>query len=289
MKLPITIPTPLVVGILVFLVLLFGGYFVGSTQAVSSQRVSIFDPSGTNGVSVNAEGHMSVHLADGGLPAFTGPLGNRHISFPVRPGLHPGECYGAYTRGGGSFESASVVDEPGSGAGRPQILVRIDADPTWVEDGQANSSPISPSSGVAHTGNAFTFGYPYSLSFKAFAGVMLCWHGSGVSDRFAVQITLANGGGNQFQPEELTVQRHGRTVVWHKLQGLPPQAYELMGTGSTTVSFYEPMSKSILFVRHQHTYSSPIPANAPPRFYVFELQSSGDPTRVGPFGNWTGE
>jgi hypothetical protein len=288
MKFPVSIPTPLFVGILAFLVLLFGGYFVGSTQAVSTQRVALYDPSGSNGASINAEGHLSVHVADGGLPAFTGPLGTRHISFPVRPGLARGECYAAFIRGGGSFESASVSDR-GAGAGRPQILVRIDAYPVWVEDGQANSTPASPATGIARSPGTVTFGYTYSLSFKAFAGVLLCWHGGGTSDPFEVQMTIANGGGHPYLPEEMTLQQQGKTFVWHKLQGLRPTGYQLMGTDSTGVSFYHPLAKLVEFVPHQHTYSSTISVTPPKRFYVFELQGSGDPTRVGPFGDWSDE
>lgn len=287
MKIPVSIPTPLFVGILAFLVLLFGGYFVGNTQAVSTQRVALYDPTGSNGASVNAEGHLSVHVADGGLPAFTGPLGTRHISFPVRPGLVHGECYAAFIRGGGSFESASVGDR-GGGGGRPQVLVRIDSYPVWVEDGKANSTPVSPATGVSHSQVTYTFGYTYSLSFKAFAGVMLCWHGVGTSDSFDVQMTIANGGGNPYLPEELTFSQRGKTFVWRKLQGLPPIGYQLMGTDSTGVSYYEPLAESVEFVPHQHTYSSTISVTPPKRFYVFELQG-GDPTRVGPFGDWSDE
>ena len=292
MKVPQSIPTPVVVGFMAFLLLLFGGYFLGDSHAISSQPVHITDGTGSNNASVNAAGHLSVHIADGGLPSFTGPLGSRHMSFPARPGLSPGECYAAYVRGGGSFESGAVTFQSG-GSGEPGVLVRIDSDPVWLLGSLPGATPVSPVTGVSRSGKTWTVGFSYSLSFKAFAGILLCWHGPGKSDGFTVQFTIANGDGNPLRPEEMRFGQQGSTFNWIHLQGPRPQSYELMGTEETLVRKYSSLAPAILYVQKKPRFSYTTKTTVAPlplRFYVFENQRPpSDPTRVGPFGDWTGE
>lgn len=313
MKFPRSVPMQVFVGVVIFFVLLWGSYMVGSTRAVSSQPVYITDGSGGNAASVNQAGHLSVHLADGGLPAFAGPLYSRHLAFPRRHGLAPGQCYAAFIRGGGSFESAAVHFN-GDGGGRPEVLVRIDPAPVWAETGSAGSTPPGPGTGFQRLGATDVFGFTYSLSFKAFAGVLLCWHGRGTSDSFVVQMTVANGGGRyHFNQEELFIKKTGDTFAWRKLQGPKPQGYRIMVTKSTLVSnlvrrgpdvppdtkcspsqCLHRAGKRVKFVPHQYRFSVTVPLSKVvyPRYYLLELQGQGpgiDPTRVGPFGDWTGE
>jgi hypothetical protein len=254
-------------------------------------------------VNVNHQGHLSVHLADGGLPAFTGPLYARHIAYPNRHGLKPGQCYAAYVRGGGTFIGASI--RFGQSARRPDVLVRLDPNPIWVETGGPNSTPSGLNSGFTHSGNSDTFAYTMPLSFKSFAGVMLCWHGQGRSTSFAVQMTLANGDSNPYLPEEMTFHKSGSTLSWTKLQGPAPLAYQAIGTQSTLVSYYQAVGpplrqklpplhkvgKRVVFVPHQLHFSEKLGAGKASfaRYYVFEIQPNGDPTRVGPFGSFSGE
>lgn len=304
MRIPGNIPTPVFVAAILFLVLFFGGYAMGSTQAVTTQRISVFDPSGSNGANVNALGHLSVHVADGSLPAYTGPIYSRHMSYPLRS-LTSGTCYAAFTRGGGSFLSASVLDKRGSGHGLPQILVRVDANPVWVEDGHANSSPIMAAAGVSRAGSVYTFAYSYSLSFKAFAGILLCWHGQGESDKFAVQMTLANGGGGPYLPEEYTFRRSGSRFTFVKLVGTSPtpESYQILQSTSTIVSGEHKITDPIPPVTlppnptpqqqakpQKYTVTAAAKPTGP-LFYIFENfgGSNVSPTRIGPFGNWSQE
>jgi len=307
MKLPKSIPLPFFVGVVAFFALLYGSYVAGSSNAPSSEPVYITDGTGGNQaevVNVNRQGHLSVHIADSGLPAFSGQVYARHISYPVRGGLVSGQCYAAFVRGSGQFVGAAVRFL-GGGAGRPQVLVRIDPNPVWVETGGPDSTPAGPNTGFARSGSTDEFGYASPLSFKSFVGVMLCWHGSGQSDKFAVQMTLANGGFNPYDPEELTFLRTGDTFTWTKLQGPVPAGYQIWGTDSTIVTYYQRLAatvpqelprlhgvaKPIVFTRHvYHFRETASPSHVVyPRYYLFEIQPSGDPTRVGPFGSFKGE
>ncbi|HEV3311533.1 MAG TPA: hypothetical protein VG815_13555, partial [Chloroflexota bacterium] len=214
-----------------------------------------------------------------------------------------------------SFESGSVTFNHGTGSGTPQILVRIDSDPVWLE-GRQGGTPTAASTGVSHSVNTYVFGFPYSLSFKAFAGTLLCWHGHGRSDSFSVQMTIANGGGGPYDPEEMLFQPTGNNSYrWNHLQGPVPFGFELHGTDSTIVSNYganHPLAPELLVVKKPPPVKGQPLVNGPPwysatlsqavinssyfggkipiRYYVFEVQPTGTtPTRVGPFGDWTGE
>ena len=306
MKFPQSIPFPVFALLVVVAALAVGSYQAGSSNAPATQPVYITDSTGgnlANVVSVNKQGHLSVHIADSSLPSLTGEVYARHISYPVRPGLRSGQCYAAFTRGSGELINAAV-QFLGPARRRPQVLVRVDPNPVWLETGGPGSTPPGTQTGFSHVGSTYVFGYSLPLEFKAFIGVILCWHSAGSSDRFAVQITAANGNSNPYLPEELRFQHKGSTFTWTKLQGPLPTGYQLMGTKSTLVSYYKAfgtlvpsplphlhhLGKPVIFVPHTQFSETVSPAKANyPRYYLFELQGSGNPTRVGPFGNFQGE
>lgn len=291
MKLRDSVPTNIVAGILIFIGLLFGGYFVGSTHAVSTSPTYITDSSGSNAASVSSQGHLSVHVADPALPQSSGPLDSTRTVFPVQS-LAGGECYEAYFRGSGAFLTATLDDRAGTGNGPPHVLVRTDRSVVWLENGSQDATPFGATSGVTRYRNDFTFGFPYTLQFKAFAGVDLCWRGPGRSNQFAVQITVAGVKGGGLLPEQMRFVSQttaaGHLYRWSHVQGPTPVGYALYGSKSTQVAYYHRLGSIIPFVPHRTWYSSTVAKRPPQRLYVFQTQPSGDPTRVGPFGSWKG-
>jgi hypothetical protein len=309
MKLPKSVPFPIFVLVVVVIALAVGSYQAGSSNAPSAQPVYITDGTGgnlANVVNVNHYGHLSIHIADSTLPSFTGELYARHMSYPARAGLTSGECYAGFVRGYGELIGAAV-HFTGPAARRPDVLVRVDSNPIWVETKSGGSTPVGANAGFQKSNNTYVFGYSLPLQFKAFIGVMLCWHGAGTSDRFQVQMTAANDGAvNPYLPEEMTFKRTGSTFHWNKLQGPRPVGYQLMGTESTIVSYFKNfgtvvpspiphlhhLGHQVIFVPHlQHFKETVNPSKANfSRYYVFELQGgTATPTRVGPFGSFSGE
>jgi hypothetical protein len=129
-------------------------------------------------------------------------------------------------------------------------------------------------------------------------------------------MTIANGGGGPYDPEEMLFQPTGNNSYrWNHLQGPVPFGFELHGTDSTIVSNYganHPLAPELLVVKKPPPVKGQPLVNGPPwysatlsqavinssyfggkipiRYYVFEVQPTGTtPTRVGPFGDWTGE
>lgn len=291
MRLPRSVPTSLVVGILIFFGLLLGGYFVGSTHALSSSPMFITDSSGSNPASVSSEGHLSVHIADPVTPPFKGPFMPKRTVFAAQNPLQPGQCYEAFVRGRGQMLNAAFTDL-GSGNGRPSVLVRLDRGVLWLEDKSPNATPISPITGVEQSGSSLVFGFSYPVSFNLFAGVDVCWHGPGHSDKFAVAMTISGEGGLDLLPATLLFGRHGNAFTWNFQQGQLPVGFALYGTSSTEVSYLVKLSPTIPYVRTQgasRVYSWIVTKPIPPRQYLFEyFGSATDPDRLGPFGDWTG-
>jgi len=291
-RFPRSVPTTVFLGVLIFVGLLFGGYFVGSTRAISTQPVYITDPSGTSGANVNSQGHLSVHIADALLPGYRGPAGPRRAAFPVMS-LKPGQCYSAFIRGPGAFLSASFSDQPGTGSGRPRVLVRVDRSVVWLEDGSFGSTPVATVNGVQRVGNTLAFGFPYTLYFNLFSGVVACWDGPGQSDKFAIQMTVSGEGGFDVVPTALLFTAHpsssGGTYSWQlTTQGDPETGFQLFGTKTTEVTYYSPLSNILPTTTRGAVYTVHLTKPAPPRLYVFELFSGGNPNRIGPFGSWSG-
>jgi len=281
------LPNQILVGLLIFAGLLFGGYFVGSTHAVSTQPFYLTDSSGSNAANINAQGHLSVHIADPSLPASSGPLVATRMPFR-QVILEHNECYAAYTRGVGSFLTASVTDLPRSGSGRPSVLVRLDRATVFLENGSAAATPTGPTTGVVRSGTSLAFGFSYPLAFKAFAGVVLCWRGPGRSDAVRVVMTLAGNGGGELIPEDMFFLREpGGHFRWWRVRGPVPVGYQLYGSRSTLVQYYHPLAPVITYTAGRRWYAARA-SRSYPRYYVFETQPGSDPTRVGPFGSWTG-
>jgi hypothetical protein len=290
MKLPESIPTKVAVGVLIFLALLFGGYFVGSTHALSTTPTYITDSSGSSSASVNSAGHLSVHVADPALPPFQGPFVPKRISFTAQNSLKSGQCYQAFVRGRGQLLNATLTDL-GSGSGRPSVLIRVDRSVLWLENGSPNSTPFSAMTGAGKSGSNIVFGFPYAVSFNLFSGAAVCWHGQGESDKFSVTLTISGEGGLDLLPASLLFGRNGKTFTWTFLQGQVPVSFALYGTGSTEVSYLKRVSP---FIPYRTTsgasrvYSVSVTGHVPPRVYLFELFGKTDPDRIGPFGDWTG-
>jgi hypothetical protein len=290
MRLPNSVPTNLVIGILIFVGLLFGGYFVGSTHALSTTPTYITDSTGSSTASVSSAGHLSVHVADPSLPPYNGPFVPKRVTFDAQNSLKPGQCYAAFVRGRGQLLSATLTDL-GGGGGKPSVLVRVDRAVLWLEDGTPRSTPFSPITGVAHSGSNLAFGFPYAVSFNLYSGATVCWHGSGPSDKFAVTMTISGEGGLDLLPAALLFSRHGSTFTWTFLQGQPPVSFALYGTSSSEVSYVKLLTPLVAF----HTapvgsrvYRVTVTKHVPPRLYVYELFGRTDPDRIGPFGDWTG-
>lgn len=285
-----------ILGVCILVGLLFGGYLLGSTRAVSTTPMYITDASNSNAASVDSLNRLSVHIADPSLPVSSGPQDSVRIQFPVSQGLKFGQCYEAFVRGTGAFMSASLVDEPGTGAGRPESLVRLDRSVVWFEDGSSSSTPHTQASGVTTSGNATVFGFDYTLQFKAFAGVDVCRHSSGTSDKFSVQLTVAGLQSIDLYPEIVRFTVHsgpsGHSFFWShqwiQTPGLTPTSFRVVGTNSTEVEYYRYLSSAIQYGGENKSYSASVSGALPSRFYLFELQARTDPTRVGPFGSWRG-
>jgi hypothetical protein len=289
-KFPESVPTKVVIGFLIFLALLFGGYFVGSTHALSSTPTYITDSSGSSAASVSSAGHLSVHVADPGLPPYKGPFLPKRVTFAAQNSLLPGQCYQAFVRGRGQLLNATLTDL-GSGNGRPAVLIRVDRAVLWLEDKTASSTPFSPITGAAQSGSSLVFGFPYAISFNLFSGAAVCWHGPGRSDKFAITMTISGEGGLDLLPASLLFDRHGNTFTWTFLQGQLPVSFALYGTSSTEVSYLKMLSPLIPYRITPHAsrvYSVTVTKPVPPRIYVFEYFGRTDPDRIGPFGDWTG-
>ena len=290
MKLPESVPTKLAVGVLIFVALLFGGYFVGSTHALSTTPMYVTDSSGSSAASVSSAGHLSVHVADPALPPFKGPFVPKRVTFSAQSSLKPGQCYQAFVRGRGQLLNATLTDL-GSGSGRPSVLVRVDRSVLWLEDGSPSSTPFSTITGAGKSGSSWVFGFPYAISFNLFSGAAVCWKGPGLSDKFSVTMTISGEGGLDLLPASLLFSRSGKTFTWTFLQGQRPLSFALYGTGSTEVSYLKRLSPVILYKTTpgaSRSYSVTVTGSVPPRLYVFEMFGKTDPDRIGPFGDWTG-
>jgi hypothetical protein len=303
MRIPRYIPTNLVIGILIFIALLFGGYFVGHTNARSTTPIYITDSSGSNAANVNAQGHLSVHIADSSLPSYRGPYAPRRLVFPTPWQRQPlqlgsGQCYIAFADGPGDFLTAAFQDHPHTGDGMPAVLVRLDRSIVWLENGAMADAPIGSLDGVTAIPHGYVFAFPYPLYYKSFAGVDVCWSKPGHSDTFTVELRVAGEGGADVSPEQMLFgEKKGKkgqtTFTWTLIEGGAPVGYELYGTNSTQVTFYKALPVKEVFTQSkQFTYSVTVPTSAVHAYrhiYLFKMWPSGSPTRVGPFGSWSGE
>lgn len=309
MRFPAHIPSNVVVGILIFFGLLLGGYFVGRGQAApSTSPTYITDSSGSNAATVNSQGHISVHIADPSLPSYRGPYSPRRIEFPARSLSH-GQCYMAFADGPGDFLTATFRDHPGTGNGPASVLVRLDRSVVWLENGGSGpDAPIGSLDGVTAIPNGYVFAFPYTLFYHALAGLDVCWHGTGRSDTFNVELRVAGEGGADVSPEQMLFGIHKQgpntQVTWTLIEGGAPVGYEVYGTNSTQVTFYTQLSlvsaaapvKEVLSAQDKathlpiDTYSATITGPLQyKRLYLFKMWPNGDPTRIGPFGSWSGE